>query len=278
MPIRHTSNPVTLLPASFENTVSAYLQTCKERGNKANTLARKARHIRRFLQLCFESGCRSLEQSRACDVEQACIAAGNKIDQAVIRAFLKFICQAGLHESDLSTLVPRHREELRLPGVYTPEEILAVENSIDRSTDVGKRDYAMILLTTRYGMRTGDIAKLSINDIDWDAGRISYFQQKTGVEQSFPLIPEVTCALDEYIHIVRPVTAEPRVFLRMRVPLHPVTISVLGHICRRYFQKAGVDTTGKKRGPHTFRSSLATSMVNDDVPYESVRKILGHTV
>ena len=83
--------------------------------------------------------------------------------------------------------------------------------------------------------------------------------------------------MEDYIHHSRPASSESRIFLRSSAPYTPITTSVIRFAVTKYFKKAGVDTTGKKHGPHVFRSSLASSMVNDGHSYESIRAILGHT-
>jgi integrase len=80
-----------------------------------------------------------------------------------------------------------------------------------------------------------------------------------------------------YIENGRPGVDENYVFLRMKAPYQRITTSALRFATTRYFKEAGIDISGKKHGPHTFRSSLASSMVNDDIPYDVVRSILGHT-
>lgn len=152
-----------------------------------------------------------------------------------------------------------------------------VESVIDRNTNIGKRDYAMILLATRLGMRSRDIVLLCKNDVDFERRQINFTQQKNGERIQFPLLPDIEEALKDYLTNVRPDCTENRIFLRCNAPFQPVTTSVLRFETTKYFKSAGVDIDGRKHGPHTFRSSLATSMVNDAVPYEAIRKILGHT-
>ena len=173
-------------------------------------------------------------------------------------------------------LVPHHRQTFRVPTTYSRDEILKVEKAIDRSTDIGKRDYAMLLLASRTGLRSCDIVNLTLDDLDFNNSRLRFSQQKTDEALDLPLIPEIKEALEQYIHTGRPHTSERRVFIRHHAPYQGITTSVMRFETSRYFRAAGIDIRGKKHGPHTFRSSLASSMVNSSIPYEAVRRILGH--
>jgi len=270
------AKPTDTFSADTEATISSYLSFCRENGNKDSTQKRKEHVIRQFLHKVFKE-CQDLKSLQVCHIQRVCITTKTKDDLAIIRAFLKYLCQNGFLEKDLSTIIPHSIRRFRLPSTYTVEEIHAVEKSIDRTTSIGKRDYAMLLLASRYGIRAGDIVRLTFGNLDFTAKRLSFIQQKTGNNQSMALIPEVENALQEYISKARPETDESHIFLRMNAPFTPITTSVLRFELSKYFQKAGVSTEGKKHGTHVLRSSLATSMVNDNIPYEEVRKILGHT-
>ena len=125
-------------------------------------------------------------------------------------------------------------------------------------------------------MRSGDIVKLSLGELDFEHNKIDFIQQKTGDVLHLPMLPVVKKALVNYIKYARPKAVGNTVFLRNNAPFQEITTSVLRFETTRYFKMAGIDISGKKHGPHTFRSSLASSMVNDDIPYDAVKKILGH--
>lgn len=265
------------LPEDYENAVQSYLDACRETGNKVITIHAKKSCLYSFLERCISYGCETISKISPDIVTRSCLAANDKDDWNIIRAFLIHLCQKGYTDIDFSTLVPHFHRPVPIPTVYSPDEIFKVENAPDRTTAVGKRDYAMLLLATRLGIRSGDIARLTFKDIDTSRGIIQFVQEKTGEQISLPLIQEVSDALEDYIHHSRPASSESRIFLRSSAPYTPITTSVIRFAVTKYFKKAGVDTTGKKHGPHVFRSSLASSMVNDGHSYESIRAILGHT-
>lgn len=125
-------------------------------------------------------------------------------------------------------------------------------------------------------MRSGDIVKLSFSEVDFSNGRINYIQEKTGKPQSLPLLPEVENALKDYICNGRPDSDEDRIFLRLEAPYRSLTTAAVRDVVNVCMRKSGVEPNGRRHGPHMFRSSAATSMVNDGVSYEAVRRILGH--
>ena len=127
------------------------------------------------------------------------------------------------------------------------------------------------------GMRSGDIVGLRFNNLDFKYDRIHFIQQKTGNEQEYPMIPEVKFALLNYLKSARPSDDSDVVFLSTVSPYTPISTSAIRAMLKNAFIAADIPILGKKHGAHSLRASLASSLVNDDVPYEAVRKILGHT-
>lgn len=268
---------INLLPSNFEYALDMFATECAEAGNKDITIKSKKRFVRSFLSTCISFGCPDIQSLTPSYVTRACLSIENKDGLAVVRAFLKFLSVRRTAGSDFSTLIPRYRRSIDIPATYSEEEILKLEGAIDRTSNVGKRDYAMLLLATRLGMRSGDIAKLSLGELDFEHEEVCLIQQKNGEPLHLPMLPEVREALTDYINNARPKVASNTIFLRHNAPYQGITTSALRFATSNYFGLASIDILGKKHGPHTFRSSLASSMVNDDIPYEVVRTILGHS-
>lgn len=275
--VQRTYRNPAVLPNDYEDAVNAYGQSCHASGNKSNTVFSNCQKVRSFLWFCIDLGCTDVNSLSPSHITKACLMLENKDAWASVRAFLKFLCTKSRSDMDFSTVVPHYSRSFRLPVSYRIDEIRRIEAAIDRNTKIGKRDYAMILLATRLGMRSGDIVLLCNSNVDFKSRQINFTQQKNGEEIQFPLLPEIEEALKDYLTNGRPDSNENRIFLRCKAPFQPVTTSVLRFETAKYFNAAGIDIDGRKHGPHTFRSSLATSMVNDAVPYEAIRKILGHT-
>ena len=268
---------IKLLPDNYEHALDLFATECAEIGNKNISIDSKKRSARNFMRECIAFGCPNIQSLNPSYITKACLAIVSKSVLDVARAFLKFLSIRQITGSDFSTLVPHYKQPINIPITYSEEEILRFEEAINRTSDIGRRDFAMLLLATRLGMRSGDIAKLSFDELDFEHEEICFVQQKNGETLHLPMLPEVREALADYINNVRPGVASNTVFLRHNAPYQGITTSVLRFETSKYFRLAGIDISGKKHGPHTFRSSLVSSMVNDDVPYEVVRVILGHS-
>lgn len=189
---------------------------------------------------------------------------------------MRYLADFGMTGVDYSTIIPHHSKPYVLPSVYSVDEISLIEAAVDTSTVMGKRDYAMILLASRMGMRSGDIVKLKTTDVGNNRNEINIFQEKTGNILHLPLVEDVRLAINNYL-TVRPDMDIEELFLNVYAPYHAVTTGTLRNALRKYILASGVNSERRKQGPHVLRASLASSMVNDTIPYETVRKVLGHS-
>lgn len=265
------------LPGDYDYVLKLFADACMERGNQPSTIKNKLYFCRTFFESLAFLGCESVKEMDSQQISQACVMIRNKDGWAVIRDLMRFLVKTGEIEKDFSILVPSYRRGFRLPSTYSEEEIHRTEKAVDTTTIMGKRDYCIILLASRLGMRAGDIVGLSLENLDFKKGKITFVQQKTREPLSLPMPEQVRTALSDYINSGRPPYGGQTVFLRYKAPFLPLSSRAVNHLTTKYLRLAGVSISGKKHGPHSFRASLATSMVNDSVPYEAVRKILGHS-
>jgi site-specific recombinase XerD len=268
---------LTPLPENYTILMYTYLQKCRDDGNKESTIIGKRYFLREFYCHLKSLGCHDLRDADAAIIGKACLLQNNKDGWAIIRMFLQHLNYTGLINHDFSTIIPHFKRAFRLPSIYTEDEVKRFEETIDTNSKIGKRDYAMLLLATRLGMRSGDIANLTFSSLDLNNDIISIIQEKTNKPLVLLMIPAVKIALADYFKNGRPESDQPYVFLRANAPFEKITASVVRFETNKYFGKAGIDTTGKKHGPHVFRASLASSMINHQASYDVVRKILGHT-
>lgn len=199
-----------------------------------------------------------------------------------IRVFFRYLCANGLLSDNRECLwmdVYKLKGSIRkkLPSVYTQEEVNAVINAIDRTHPQGKRDYAMVLLAARYGLRISDIIGLRFCNIEWENNRISLIQQKTGKKVVLPLSEEVGSAIIDYIRHGRPDIKLPYLFIKAHAPYGPMKASGLGSNLGDWMRAAGIDSTGRKHGPHALRHSLATNLLGVNEPIPVISEILGHS-
>lgn len=265
-----------LLTRDLVDAIEDYCSFCESAGRKPGTVKIKKYATSWFLFELSGLGCSGFDGMTPDLVARACIKVTDHNLWGEVRAFLKYLSKKGLLLADYSTAVPHYRKPYVIPSVYSEEEVLQIENSIDRLSVAGKRDYAMLLLASRMGLRSGDIVNLRLQDVDFDNGILDIIQQKTGTRLRLPLLEDVHKAVRDYI-ASRPASTESRIFLTAYAPYGPISTGSMRYAMRKYISKAGISTAGRKMGPHSLRSSMASSMVNDSVPYETVRRILGHS-
>jgi integrase len=268
--------PEVVSPPQFTGLLEGYLKYCTSIGNKEKSIIKKRKFCYDFLCLIADAGCRNINEINPKYVCVAIIKISNKESYAVIQSFLRYLYENGTLSNDLSRTIPRYRRPVSLPATYTQDEIRRLENSIDRATRTGKRDYAVILLASRLGIRAGDIAEMTLNTIDFNRNSINFIQNKTGRPLSLPLLPEIHEAVQDYVKHARPNVQNNYLFIRALAPFEKISTSIIRHVLVNCFKAAGIDTSNKKHGPHTLRSSMASSMVNGNIPYDVVRKALGH--
>lgn len=170
----------------------------------------------------------------------------------------------------------RYRKE-RLPSYYTKEEVQRIENSVNRHSIRGKRDYAMLLLASRLGLRSADIRDLKFSDIDWDKNEIHIRQIKTQKLVILPLLEDVGVSLIDYIKNARPTTSLKNIFLSFNPPYRVITSATFSSMVAHYVYKSGVVCRNKHRGSHSLRHSLASNLLGSNVSLPTISSILGHS-
>lgn len=197
-----------------------------------------------------------------------------------LRSFLRYLYTNSLHPQDLATTLPsiKTRKQNRIPSVWTPEHVSKLFEVIDRGNPVGKRDYAMILLVARLGIRTMDIKHLKLDNLKWQDNRIVFIQSKTSREISLPLLPDVGWAIIDYLQNGRPKVKSSYVFLRHLAPLEPFSDEDRLHqIVTKYMRLAKIPLSPlKKKGMHSLRHTLASVLLDKNTPLSVISDILGH--
>lgn len=264
-----------ILSDEFIDIVNRYCSIETDKGLAIGTIKYKRYAISWFFHELGILECFSLTQLSPKLIVMACTKITDHNLWGEIGLFLRYLVLEEQLETDYSTLVPHYSKPYVIPSVYSIDEIKRIENSVDTSTIQGKRDYAIILLASRMGLRSGDIVKLKIEDIK-GKNEINIIQQKTGKALHLPLIEEVSVAIDNYL-AVRPSSMAREIFINIYAPYNPISTGTIRNLLKKYMSAADIDVGNRKKGPHALRSSLASSMVNDDVSYETVRKVLGHS-
>ncbi|HEV8176753.1 MAG TPA: site-specific integrase [Gemmatimonadales bacterium] len=197
-----------------------------------------------------------------------------------LRSLLRFAAGDGLIEATVLVAVPaaKSSKQARIPSVWDPGDVAKILAAIDRGNPGGKRDYAIILLITRLGLRGIDLKQLRFADLDWPGNRLSVVQAKTGHRVALPLLKDVGWAIIDYIRHGRPRSDCPRVFLRHTAPIGPFSEQDhLHQILTKHARAAHVAVGQKRRhGMHSLRHTLATRLMEEGTPVEQIADILGH--
>ena len=191
------------------------------------------------------------------------------------RAFLRFLATRGVVPSGIEGAVPPVREwrHATLPRDLSADDVQQVLAAVDETRTSGRRDRAVLLLLTRLGLRAGEVAALTVKDVDWHNGSVRV-AGKGGRERRLPLPADVGAALVAALRS-RPPTSPPDViFVRARPPYRQLSGPSVTDIAKRALRRAGV--TVSRPGAHVFRHTFASQMVRRDVPMKTVADLLGH--
>jgi integrase len=165
-----------------------------------------------------------------------------------------------------------------IPYVWSKEDIKKLLCAIDRDDPKGKRDYAILLLAIRLGLRIGDIRSFKGSSIDWDRKTINLKMAKTGQPIELPLFKDIGWAIIDYLQNGRPVTNSNRLFVRHKAPFNAFgDRNSFNKELHRYILKAGLNMPGGQRhGMHSLRSTLARNMLETKSPLLIISEALGH--
>lgn len=197
-----------------------------------------------------------------------------------VRSLLRFATGEGLVDVAVLEAVPaaKSTRQARIPSVWDPADVTKILAAIDRGNPCGKRDYAMILLITRLGLRGIDVKRLEFADLDWPGNRLSVVQAKTGHRVQLPLLKDVGWAIIDYVRHGRPACDCPQVFVRHTAPIGPFSEQDhLHQILVKHARAAHVPLGEERRhGMHSLRHTLATRLLEQGTPIEEIADILGH--
>lgn len=195
---------------------------------------------------------------------------------AALRAFLRYLFRQGTVRSDLGLVVdgPRTYSLSEVPRAISTADIERTLAAVDRRSNVGRRDYAMLMLLIVYGLRAREVAALTMDDFDWRACVLHVRERKAGHAHAYPLAPEVGDAVLDYLRHGRPETTDRRVFFHIVAPRAAITHRVVSSRAKFYLGKAGV--TVSRPGSHTLRHSCAQRLVDAEFSLKVIGDFLGH--
>lgn len=273
------------LTTEFQNLSDEFGDDCRGKGTSEATVYRRQADLRKFFNYLHSNKIAISEISHKTVIGFL----GTIItlsDDAVehhrrtVSLFLQFLFHNGYVSEDYSRNIPAKRSLRKnpLPSVWEHEDVDQLLSAVDRANPMGKRDYAILLLVTKLGLRVGDIRALCLGDIDWENSRLSFIQSKTQKRVDLPLPDDVGWAIIDYLKYGRPKTTIRNVFLTGRTPIMAFSdTSSLSGIIVRYARMAKIDLSKRKHGMHSLRHTLATRLMEENIPISTIANILGHT-
>jgi site-specific recombinase XerD len=199
-----------------------------------------------------------------------------KLMTCALRSFLQYARYRGEIGLDLAAAVPvvPNWSMPSIPRAISPDQVRQLLASIDQRTAVGRRDYAILLLLARLGLRSSEVVGLELDDIDWNHSTLTV-RGKGGLRHELPLSPEVGQAIATYLSDDRPASTSRRVFLRAKAPIRGFrNASGVGSIVRHALQRAGIKAPTS--GTHQFRHGLATDLLRQGASLSEIGDVLGH--
>jgi integrase/recombinase XerD len=255
----------------------------KDRCLAEATIINYAPFIQCFLQDCFNNKAVTLSRLSSRDVVQFVQRQAlrlhrkrAKIMTTALRSFLSYALYLGDVVLDLAAAVPivPNWSMPSIPRAISTKQVQQLLISIDRSTAIGRRDFAILLLLARLGLRASEVAFLELNDINWEAGTVRV-KSKGGIHNEFPLSQEVGKSIAAYLRDGRPLSASRRVFLRAKAPIDGFRgVSSVSCIVRHALIRADINTP--TYGAHQFRHGLATEMLRQGASLGEIGDVLGH--
>jgi site-specific recombinase XerD len=269
--------PLACLTREFEEFLHA------ERGLASSTVCDYSDTARDFLADRFRGQALHLERLRARDLHNFVLREIRRVSRShgkgavtALRSFLRFLLQRGAIHTDLVRTLPGVAtwRLSHLPKSLPPEQVEQLLACCDRSTPTGKRDYAILLLLARLGLRGGEVLAMTLEDLDWERGEIVVRGKGQRLER-LPLPAKVGAALACYLREVRPARATRRVFIRMKAPLQGLAgPSAICCIVRRALRRAGLNP--ELKGAHLLRHSLATNLLRRGASLGEIGQLLRH--
>lgn len=197
---------------------------------------------------------------------------------SISRSFLRYAYDCKKTKTDLSLVIPHdnYKKLPRLPSTYTKEEVRKMLATVNRSGMTGKRDYAILLLVIRLGLRASDVRNLRYDNISWSQNMVSFTQYKTGIRVDLPLPADVGEAIIDYLKYGRPESGDRHIFVQHTSPYLQLQEKAVSIIARKAICRSGIIIGQRKHGSHALRHTLASFLLEVETPLPVISEILGH--
>lgn len=269
---------------NFQEAEARFYRECRNRYNSEATIKSKAFTVKRFLLHLEQTGLNNFAEIADRDITaflRTTVAWSQRTVATTVcnlRQFLSFLYREKYVATDFAVgiITATNNRNGRLPNIWTPDAVKRILSVIDRGNPIGKRDYAILMLVTHLGLRDSDVQNLKFENLHWREQCIRLTQTKTGRSLELPLTAEIGEAIIDYLKYGRPKQdTTDYVFIRHMAPYGKCKNYY--HVMRSHLRRAGIpfDST-KPHGLHTLRHTLATRLLELEIPLQTISEILGH--
>jgi len=270
--------------SAIDNVLQEFQQYLIEQRNLSPiTIKNYLGSVEHFLKHCYTAKSLKLETLSVPEISDYMLqqarhysAGHTQLIASGLRSFFRFLLQQGVTKTNFAqcVLAPARRQLSTLPKYMKADDVEFLLQSIDQETPAGCRNFAILQLLARLGLRAGEVATLTLDDINWHEGIITV-GGKGGHSDQLPLPHEVGQAIANYLHNVRPNCSIRQVFMRLRAPLRGfINGAAVGTIVRRALNKADLHPAIK--GAHLLRHSLATRLLREGASLTEIGELLRH--
>jgi integrase/recombinase XerD len=283
---RMVKKPQYVKPSQFKKELTAYERECERNDYSKRGLRTRMQRLFFFIDYLDSRGVQDVNDITAemmSDYVKTIYAHHEKSISSILttlRVFLRFLYFNQYTDEDLSLKAPKQSKYYypAVPSVWNKEDVMRMLGSVDRGNPTGKRDYAILLLVARLGIRVGDIKSLALSDLNWRLKTIEIKQDKTKNTVTYPILKDIGWALIDYLKNARPISSSPFVFIRMNAPYEAFGANAnLYNIITKYTRLSGITIPrGKRHGLHSLRHTLASTLLEKGTPLPVISEILGH--
>ncbi len=268
----------------FESAVPGFAEYLRrERDFKEITIRNHRRHLSEFAEYLTRVGVNSFSELSPALLAAFIIERTPKMGPRTrrdlcghLRGLLRFCHREGITNRDLSGAVGT-AQVFRLddiPRSITWDEVRRMLDAVERRTIRGRRDYAILLLLVTYGLRAHEVARLTLDDVDWKRERLQVLARKAGHATVYPLAGVVAEAIIDYLKHGRPKTEDRHLFFRIFAPQAPITSAAVSSSVALYLRKAGIQV--RKAGSHTLRYTCVQRLIDAEFPLKTIGDYVGH--
>jgi site-specific recombinase XerD len=270
----------------FIEVISNFKQYCLDKEYSTLTIGHYTKQSERFLDYCDSHGFTSCTEISLPLIDNYIKTlagyAYKTVEQHLcsLRSFFKCLYLNSMTDADYSLKTPmvQSRKQTRIPSIWPVDDLKKLISAIDRGSPIGKRDYAIILLACRLGLRVSDIKKLTFDNFHWNDNQLVFVQSKTRTTISQPLVKDVGWAVIDYLKYGRPKVNTDCVFVRHVAPFIPFSEGYnLQKIIVKYMRLAHIPISSERRvGMHSLRHTLASLLLENNTPLPIISDVLGH--